>query len=296
MTEYYKLVIRLPKGDKTMEKKECIIVDLEGTLTDCSHRIKYWEDKNYNKWNELFSEDLVNKQMVDIIQDNRNMGRRIIICTAKSVECAEEVNTWLYENSIPGLSKFQKRVPILSIIDSIYYREKSSNRISLTVKAEMLSKIKKRYTVVRAYDDRSEICKMYRDNGVSAILVEPATIVKKDKEQDIEPDAKWLGLEVKNNPGSPADLLHKAADLFEKRDKAYGSSYKQFGEIVLAFFPDGIILKTEDDFTRWGLLNMIFSKINRYCNNFQEGGHPDSLADLSVYSAMLAEIDKVRKR
>ncbi|MCK5025182.1 MAG: hypothetical protein KAS15_01225, partial [Nanoarchaeota archaeon] len=94
--------------------------------------------------------------------------------------------------------------------------------------------------------------------------------------------------------GSPADLLHKAAELFEERDRAYGSSYKQFGKVVLAFFPDGITLKTEDDFTRWGVLNMIFSKMNRYCNNFSEGGHPDSLADMSVYPAMLAEIDKLR--
>jgi len=272
-----------------MDKQECIIMDLEGTLTDCSHRIHYYVDKNYDKWNSLFSADTPNKYMLRIIRESIKLDKKIIICTAKSAECAESVYDWLRTYHC-----WENGPSILSIIDSIYFRKKDDRRISVTVKEEMLWKIMKKWSVTFAYDDRLGNCEMYISNGIPTRQIESAPQSSSDEEQDIEPDAKWLGIEVEAKPGSPADLLEKAAELFKERDQAYGSSYKQFGKIVLAFFPDGITLKTEDDFTRWGLLNMIFSKINRYCNNFQGSGHPDSLADLSVYSAMLAEIDKLR--
>lgn len=286
MLRYYKFGIRRPNKEKTMDKQECIIVDLEGTLTDCAHRIQYWVDKNYDKWNSLFSADAPSKQILKIIRENIKLGKKIIICTAKSEEHTEKVYDWLHTHYCS-----ENGTTILSVINGIYFREMGDIRISTTVKEEMLQKIMKKYIVTCAYDDRPGNCEMYRKNGIKTVQI---TTSKKDKKQDIEPDAKWLGVEVEAKSGSPADLLQKAADLFEERDKAYGSSYKQFGRIVLAFFPDGITLKTEDDFTRWGLLNMIFSKMNRYCNNFPEDGHPDSLADMSVYPAMLAEIDKLR--
>lgn len=92
-----------------------------------------------------------------------------------------------------------------------------------------------------------------------------------------------------------ADRLRGAADLFEQRDKEYGSVYKDYGKLMVAYFPDGITLKTEDDFSRFGILNMILSKTNRYAANFKKGGHKDSLSDISVYSQMLSELDDISK-
>jgi hypothetical protein len=93
-----------------------------------------------------------------------------------------------------------------------------------------------------------------------------------------------------------AEMLNQAADLFEQRDKEYGSCYKIFGSWVSNLFPEGITLKTESDYTRFGLLVQIFSKLQRYCNNFNNAGHPDSLKDLSVYATMLLEIDEEEHR
>jgi hypothetical protein len=41
-----------------------------------------------------------------------------------------------------------------------------------------------------------------------------------------------------------------------------------------------------------GLLVQIMSKLSRYCANFNQGGHEDSLDDLAVYSVLLQEVDK----
>jgi hypothetical protein len=90
----------------------------------------------------------------------------------------------------------------------------------------------------------------------------------------------------------PDELLKELAFLFDKKSKEYGEGYKNFGEIIFAAFPQGIILNTPKGFARFGILNMMFSKLHRYCNNFHTNGHRDSLKDLSVYAAMLAELDE----
>lgn len=241
-----------------MDKKDCIIVDLEGTLSNCFHRIYYWYDKNYDKWNELFSQDSVNEQMVQRIKSHRELNQDIILCTAKSEIYQKEVMTWLVKHDL------------FYLINCIYYRDADDSRLSVNVKKDMLIKIKKKWNVIKVYDDRPNICRMYINNGIEVHC--PSHAIK-----------------------TPADQLKEAAELFEEKNKEYGSSYKEFGKIMLAYFPDGVVLKTKKDFTRWGMLNIMMSKISRYCNNFTKGGHPDSLNDLSVYSAMLAEIDQLGK-
>lgn len=88
------------------------------------------------------------------------------------------------------------------------------------------------------------------------------------------------------------EMLREAAALYEERSKAYGDSYHQHGQVMRGLFPTGIHITSVRDQNRLGVLNMIVSKLTRYCNNFPNGGHDDSLADLAVYSQMLRELDK----
>ena len=46
------------KTDNDLFKKKIIITDLDGTISDCSHRLKYYRKNDYFKFNELGSEDL----------------------------------------------------------------------------------------------------------------------------------------------------------------------------------------------------------------------------------------------
>lgn len=68
--------------------------------------------------------------------------------------------------------------------------------------------------------------------------------------------------------------------------------YEQHGPVMKELFPDGLPLRTAEDFGRFGILNIIVGKIIRYSNNFEEGGHDDSLEDISVYCNMLRELDE----
>lgn len=91
------------------------------------------------------------------------------------------------------------------------------------------------------------------------------------------------------------EALRAAAGIYEERNKLYGDNYKRFGLVVAALFPDGISIASAEDpvkaGNRLGVLIQILSKLTRYCENFNRGGHADSLEDLAVYAMMLRELD-----
>lgn len=92
--------------------------------------------------------------------------------------------------------------------------------------------------------------------------------------------------------------LEEAAELFEDRTKDYGEAYKAFGKVMVEMIPVSkrpLVLKDERDFNRMGIFVHIINKVMRYAYNFENGGHEDSLTDLSVYAQMLAQIDKEGK-
>jgi hypothetical protein len=100
-----------------------------------------------------------------------------------------------------------------------------------------------------------------------------------------------MTLQVKLSGKNAGDLLQDAADLFHERAKQYGPSYFTHGPVVAALFPEGLTLRSAEDFNRFAILNLMVTKLVRYCNNWSEGGHQDSVADLAVYTKMLEEVD-----
>src|SRR5215469_6168217 len=88
-----------------------------------------------------------------------------------------------------------------------------------------------------------------------------------------------------------SEKLQALVKLYEERNKVYGNDYHENGRLMAALFPSGVTLVTPDDFNRYSILVHIVTKVGRYVRNFKEG-HSDSLDDLIVYAAMLAELDQ----
>lgn len=108
-----------------------------------------------------------------------------------------------------------------------------------------------------------------------------------DREDVIEELAKWgvqktVLVGVKNDPG---DVLRAMAETFEERSKTYGPNYLHFGEVCVALWPNGLTLKSKEEWVRMGLLTQIISKLTRYTNN--PAGHKDSAHDIGPYAAIL---------
>ena len=94
----------------------------------------------------------------------------------------------------------------------------------------------------------------------------------------------------KDNLSVP-EILKKASEVYESRNAEYDNAYIRHGKVLAALFNNGITLKTEEDFMRFGALSAIVGKLTRYCPNFEKGGHEDSIFDAINFCAMLSEID-----
>lgn len=90
-------------------------------------------------------------------------------------------------------------------------------------------------------------------------------------------------------------MLEEAAETYRQRREMYGDNYKRFGRIMVELFPNGIELENIADHNRFGIFVQMVYKFTRYSENFLNGGHDDSLLDLSVYATMLRELDAESK-
>ena len=61
--------------------------------------------------------------------------------------------------------------------------------------------------------------------------------------------------------------------------------------MLRAMFPDGIVLRSREEFNRLHLIVMMMSKLSRYAATTLKGGHVDSLNDLAVYAMLARECD-----
>lgn len=88
-------------------------------------------------------------------------------------------------------------------------------------------------------------------------------------------------------------LLNDAIAIREVRNADYAAAYILHGEVVKALFPDGVNLDNSHDMRRFAIVDTIIGKLLRYTLNFENGGHDDSLKDISVYSNMLRHLDEI---
>jgi hypothetical protein len=89
------------------------------------------------------------------------------------------------------------------------------------------------------------------------------------------------------------ERLRDAAALFEKRNKSYGGNYRLMGRVMHEIYPNGLTIKTPEEWLRLMLQVHRVTKETRYAQNFGRGGHADSLEDMAVYAIMAAETDEM---
>jgi hypothetical protein len=144
---------------------KCILVDLDGTLADCTHRLHFVrEDMNegltkFKKdWKGFFDNmynDAVNASLNEVLVALRQ-NHMIIFVTARPSNYYGVTARWLYEKA--GWSKTSYQ---------IYMRPAGDFREDSIVKKEILDKIiEEGHEILVVFDDRSSVVKMWRDNNV----------------------------------------------------------------------------------------------------------------------------------
>lgn len=142
-----------------------ILVDVDGTLADCEHRLGYvrTKPKNWKAFFEASKFDPPYEDIVWLVKTLHSAGNKILIVTARSENEREMTTTWLREKA--GLE---------GIYERMYMREANDPRDDRVVKKELLEQIyKDGYTPFMVLDDRDGVVAMWREEGVRCLQVRP---------------------------------------------------------------------------------------------------------------------------
>lgn len=141
------------KKSRDPNKKDCMIFDLDGTLTLMNDRTPF-------EWHRV-DEDSTNPPIYEIYQmlsfAQGIMEMDLIIVSGRSDESMEKTVSWLQKYQIP--------------YNRIYLRKSGDYRKDFIVKQEIWNEIEKDYNIICMFDDRDQVVNHARSLGYTVLQV-----------------------------------------------------------------------------------------------------------------------------
>ena len=160
-----------------MEYRNLYVFDLDGTLCDITHRLKYIRNSNgtrlaHPNWEKFFKECVNDEPLsgtIEILKSLQRCGKMVCICSGRSDEVQAETMEWL---QLQGID-------IIRLI--LVMRKDGDYRSDITVKDELLTNILKilnnEYEGVTwnpiIFEDRKQVVDMWRSKGFTCYQVAP---------------------------------------------------------------------------------------------------------------------------
>lgn len=183
---------------------------------------------------------------------------------------------------------------------TIKMRDYGDKRPSTIMKSEWLSHALRHgdYRIINIFDDRQDVLARMQDEAlyynsvaqnkivftfnlckagevVQQLAIDPSATEKEEtKVVEVEPTA----------PATAADILDAMAATFRERNAVYGDNAVMVGQVMQVLFPNGVTLKTPEDYHMWHLFELKIVKLTRFAISGLK--HEDSIHDDGVYSAM----------
>lgn len=140
-----------------MMKQKAIIVDLDGTLTDNTHRIHMFNQdvKDWTYINELSRYDLPHTWCQELVHLYKDAGYKIIFLTGRAANARPVTVEWLTRYISPHVDY------------ELHMRAEHDHREDCLCKQEILvNSLLPRYDIVFAIDDRQQNVEMFRSLGI----------------------------------------------------------------------------------------------------------------------------------
>lgn len=135
-------------------------VDIDGTLANCDHRLHHVSGGR-KQWNAFFADmvsDTLYEETHEVMQALQKAGHTAIIVSARPDNYREITERWLADHNV----RYTK----------LYMRKAEDFRKDSIVKKEILDQITAEWGKPwLAIDDRDQVCKMWKDNGVFVMRV-----------------------------------------------------------------------------------------------------------------------------
>lgn len=140
-------------------KPTCAIFDLDNCLSHDEWRLKYI-NKGADNYRLMYL-DYHERCELDNLSNRRFFDRarflhdRVVIFTGRPVEFRVKTERWLDHRQLH--------------VDQVFMRGVSDYRSSVDLKRDMLEKLSATHNIITAYDDRPDICSMYREQGIKSV-------------------------------------------------------------------------------------------------------------------------------
>jgi phosphoglycolate phosphatase-like HAD superfamily hydrolase len=133
-----------------------VIVDLDGTLADCAHRLHHIRGGRRKDWNAFFAAcplDPPHEVVVDLVKTLRH-SHRLIFCSGRPERTRKATEEWICRH--------------LEIVGPrLYMRGDKDHRADDIVKRELLERIRRDgFDPKLAIDDRQRVVEMWRAEGL----------------------------------------------------------------------------------------------------------------------------------
>lgn len=134
-------------------EKMDVIVDMDGTLADCTHRQHYVQGDRKD-WKGFFSEmaaDIPRQEVVDLVTE-LSESFNIVVVSARPEDYKIITTIWLKHYGIP--------------YQTLIMRRSGDTRPDEIVKQEILNRYFKKGNIKLVIDDRPKVIRMWRSNGL----------------------------------------------------------------------------------------------------------------------------------
>jgi hypothetical protein len=142
-----------------------IIVDIDGTIADCSHRA-HWVRSNPKNWpafNKGMKNDTKHDDIIWLVKTLYEAGCTILIASGRGDEDRPTTIEWL--DTVAGLG---------GIYQKLYMRKAKDYRSDDIVKSEILDQMRQDgYNPSITIDDRNQVVSMWRERGLRCLQVAP---------------------------------------------------------------------------------------------------------------------------
>lgn len=148
-------------------KSKAVIFDIDGTLTDTSHRQHFMQGKkkDHKSFHDAAEDDPPIQPVVDLCKMHLRDYSFVFFVTGRPERIREQTLSWLSKHL--GL-------PVLSLDSLLYMRKDKDHREDPVFKAEVYEKyIKPNYDVQFVVEDRTMCVEMWRDLGLVCLQCAP---------------------------------------------------------------------------------------------------------------------------
>lgn len=136
--------------------KKIIVCDIDGTVADGQHRVHHvsGDKKDWDKYFSLMHLDTPRHDVItDVLADQLETGSHVILVSARPEKYRDVTVEWLQKNGVPHTH--------------LLMRPDGDSREDSIIKKNIYDKYLKHYDIVKVFDDRPRVIRMWQSLGLT---------------------------------------------------------------------------------------------------------------------------------